>query len=154
MKTNLIYSITLFLMIFAAGCASNKPAGENDVEEKALASIFEGESVQVFVEGRDQGFTPMTLRVRRSLGEYNISLKKGKEVVRKFELGLESNTTNSPERQAVFMDLQNDNSVMGLKTFNIHDLESRNDTLFFIPNYDVNFSIDDVQYGLTLLVTQ
>ena len=153
MKTNLIFSIALFFAVFAAGCASNKPADGTGAEEKVLASIFEGESVQVFVEGRDQGFTPMTLRVRRSLGEYNIALKKGKEVVRKFELGLESNTTSSPERQAIYMDLQNDNSVMGLKTFNIHDLESRNDTLFFIPNYNANFSIDDVQYGLTLLVT-
>ena len=148
MKKSIIYTLSLCSLALTFGCASLKTG-----EEKGLDSMFEGESVQVFVGGRDRGFTPMTLRVRRSLGEYAISLKKGKELVRKFEVAMEGSVNSSPERHAVFMDLENDQAVMGLRTFGLEDLESRNDTLYYIPFYSADLSIDDVKYGLTLIVT-
>lgn len=149
MKKNIFLSVTLFALALTFGCAANNP-GEGG---KELSSVFDGEVVQVFVEGRDRGFTPMTLRVRRNLGENAILLKKGKELVREFEIALESSTNRSPERHAVFMDLERDESVMGLKTFGIEDLSSQNDTLFYIPHYNTNLSINDVKYGLTLVIT-
>lgn len=150
MKKSVFLSLTLFAIALTVGCASNNTPG---VEGEGLAVGFAGEPVQVFVGGRDRGFTPMTLRVRKSLGEYSVVLKKGKELVREFEVALESSTNRSPERQAEFMDLENDTGVMGLKTFGIEDLESRNDTLYYIPHYNADLSIDDVKYGLTLIIT-
>ena len=151
MKRSVFLSLTLFAITLTLGCASNQ---NPEVEGQKLAVGFEGESVQVFVGGRDRGFTPMTLRVRKSLGEYSVVLKKGEELVREFEVALESSSNRSPERQAVFMDLENDTGVMGLKTFGIEDLESRNDTLFYIPHYEADLSVDDVKYGLTLIITR
>ncbi len=149
MKKIFYAMLVLMTTVAVAGCATSQQGGEG----KALNSIFEGESVQVFVEGRDKGFTPMTLRVRRSLGEYEVELKKGKSVVRQFEIGIESSSNRSPERQAVFMDLERDQSVVGLRTFGIEDLDSRNDTLYYIPHFNADLSIDDVKYGLTLIIT-
>ncbi|MEM8483923.1 MAG: hypothetical protein AAF564_00155 [Bacteroidota bacterium] len=147
---NIFYAgLILLTSVAVAGCATSQTDGTG----KTLSSLYEGESVQVFVEGRDKGFTPMTLRVRRSLGEYEVALKKGKSIVRQFEIGIESSSNRSPERQAVFMDLERDQSVVGLRTFGIEDLDSQNDTLYYIPHYNADLSIDDVRYGLTLIIT-
>ncbi len=51
------------------------------------------------------------------------------------------------------MDLENNNSVMGIQTFDLNDLESPNDTLYYIPYYASALSIDDVKYGLTLIIS-
>jgi len=51
------------------------------------------------------------------------------------------------------MDLENDKGAMGFKTFGLEDLESSNDTLYYIPYYPTTLSIDDVKYGLTLVIT-
>lgn len=141
--------LVLMTTVAVAGCATSQTEGQG----KTLASLYEGESVQVFVEGRNKGFTPMTLRVRRSLGEYEVALKRGEAIVRQFEIGIESSSNRSPERQAVFMDLERDQSVVGLRTFGIEDLDSQNDTLYYIPHYNADLSIDDVRYGLTLIIT-
>lgn len=149
MKKTFYAVLILLTTVAVAGCASSQTDGQG----KTLNSLYEGESVQVFVEGRNKGFTPMTLRVRRNLGEYEVELKKGKSVVRQFEIGIESSSNASPERHAVFMDLERDQSVVGLRTFGIEDLESQNDTLYYIPHYNADLSIDDVKYGLTLIIT-
>lgn len=138
---------TLLLIVLVAGCASNKP------EEGASVSRFTGEIVEVFVGSRSRGATPMTLHVSRSRAEYEVTLKRGQDMVRQYEIALENATNSSPERQAVFMDLEQDRGVMGMKTLSIDDLESRNDTLYYIPYYATSISIDDTDYGLTLVIT-
>ena len=95
----------------------------------------------------------MTLHVSRSRAEYEVSLKRGNELVRQYEVAIENASNSSPERQAVFMDLEDDRGVMGMKTLSIDDLESRDDTLYYIPYYPTNISIDDTDYGLTLIIT-
>lgn len=150
MKGTLFSVLILFSGTLFVGCQSNKPIENTGT---ALSPLYEGESVRVLVGGRNKGMTPMTLHVSRSRGEYDVKLQRGKEVVRQYEIALENSFNASPERQAIFMDLENDNGVMGIKTFSLDDLESSNDTLYFIPYYQANVSIDDAKYGLTLVVT-
>ncbi len=150
MKGTLFVVLTLFAGAFILGCQSNKPINNTS---SGLSPLYEGESVRVYVGGRDKGVTPMTLHVSRTRGEYDVKLRRGREVVRQYEIALENSYNASPERQAIFMDLENDNGVMGIKTFGLDDLESQNDTLYYVPYYDANLSIDDAKYGLTLVVT-
>ncbi len=150
MKLSLVTVLVFFAGVLLAGCSTNKP-GDNTTS--SLAPIFEGESVRVYVDGRDKGVTPMTLHVSRSRGEYDVKLRKGKVLVRQFDVALEGSSTSSPERQAIYMDLENNNSVMGIQTFDLNDLESPNDTLYYIPYYASALSIDDVKYGLTLIIS-
>ncbi len=151
MKKQLIITFSLFFIILIAGCASSNPDAEG--EQKELASVFDGETVRVYVEGRDKGYTPMTLRISRSRGEYDVKLKKGKELVRQYEVAIESSINRSPERQAISLNLANDNAVMGLTTFGLEDLESSNDTLYYVPYYSSAISIDDIKYGLILVIS-
>lgn len=147
MKKSALLLLPLVLIFIVAGCTSTNETG------KQLSPLFEGESVRVYVGGRSKGVTPMTLHVSRVRGEYEVSLRKGKEEVRRFEIGLESSSNASPERNAVYMDLDNNTSVMGIKTFEMDDLESSNDTLFYIPYYPSTLSIDDAKFGLTLIIS-
>ena len=142
MKNLLI--VTLVAVVFVlAGCASNKPGAKKMVQ---------AESARVFIEGRDRGVTPMTLRVIRSRGEYDVRLVQGQKVVRVFELA-HGGAQRSPERHAIEMDLGNDNSAMGFRTLEVDDLESVDDTLYIIPYLPETVAIDDKKYGLTLLVS-
>lgn len=150
MKINLVAALVLFAGILVVGCSTNKPIDNTSSE---LSPLYEGESVRVYVGGRDKGVTPMTLHVSRTRGEYDVKLHRGREIVRQYEIALEHSYNASPERQAIFMDLENDNGVMGIKTFGLDDLESDNDTLFYVPYYDANISIDDAKFGLTLVIT-
>jgi hypothetical protein len=142
-------SLTLFVTLFAFGCASSKASKEEGAESTVYMNV---ESVRVMVEGRDRGLTPMILNVARNRGEYEIDLMHGRTLVRKFEIG-HGGDQRSPERHAMYMDLARDNSGMGFRTFDLADLESPNDTLYLIPYLPQGISIEDRKYGLTLIIT-
>ena len=145
MKNTLLLALAISLTTLA-GCATNKGAS-TDGEH-----AFQAEIVQVLVEGRDRGVTPMTLRVSRSRGEYDVQLVKGREVVRVFEVG-HGGRQRSPEQHALDMDLESDRGAMGFRTLGIDDLETMNDTLYIIPYTAETLAIDDTKYGLTLLIS-
>ena len=146
-KISFVALATLFVLT-AIGCASSK-TNKDAAEREGLADV---ESVRVFVEGRERGTTPMTLNIIRVRGEYEVELLQGRTLVRKFEIG-HGGDQRSPERHAMYMDLARDQSGMGFRTFGLDDLETANDTLYMIPYLAQGITIEDRQYGLTMVIT-
>ena len=139
-----LFLTVAFISIAFLGCSSSKPGD--------ASTSINAESASVYVEGRDRGVTPMTLRVIRSRGEFDVRLMQGKEVVRIYELA-HGGVQRSPEQHALNMDLESDNATMGFRTLGLDDLESFNDTLYVVPYSPETIAIDDKKYGLTLLVS-
>ncbi len=147
--TAIVPCILLLAALLVAGCSHSKKGLRG---QDADVPAFNAEQVDVLVEGRHRGVTPMTLNVSRARGEYEVALLSGKEVVRLYEIGIGGNT-RSPERHIINMDLERDNSGLGFKTFDLNDLESPNDTLYIIPYLPRTVTIDDRKYGLTLVIS-
>ena len=131
--------LTLLFIIALSGCASNK--GVENITAKNAA---------IFVEGRHRGVTPATLNIFRNRGEYEVTLMKGDTVVRRYEIS--AGGDGGPERHLLNMDLQRDQSGLGFRTFDLDDFESPDDTLFVVPYLSQTISIDDEEYGFTLVI--
>jgi hypothetical protein len=108
------------------------------------------ESVRVFVGSRDRGVTPQTLYVFRTRGEYEVTLRKGRDVVRKFRL--EETSQHSTERFDAEFNVSRQTDTMGNPTFMVADLHSNNDTTYVIPYFEYPITIEDHHYALTLYV--
>ena len=139
--------LAIILVLVISGCSSTKSSKQKEEVEDA----FNIASVNVMVEGKHRGVTPATVQVTRSWGEYEVVLLKGREIVRVYEIG-HGGDQRTPERHIINMDLERDLSAYGYRTFDLSDLESPNDTLYFIPYIGQTIAIDDREYGLTLVV--
>ena len=103
---------------------------------------------RVFVEGKDRGTTPQTLRIFRGRRELSITLKQGNKTVRTFTLE-ETYSPNAAEIDFSFYG-QEENGTLKLT---VEELPTRDKMNYVIPFYEQILTIEDNQYGLTLLVT-
>ena len=144
MMSSHVSSLLLILVLVGTallpGCATNKGAERPPAKNAA-----------VFVEGRHRGVTPATINVYRNRGEYEVVLKQGETVVRKYEIGI-GGEQRGPERHLIDMDLERDHGGIGLRTFGLDDFESSDDIVYVIPYIANPIAIDDGEFGLILVI--
>lgn len=111
------------------------------------ATGFTVEVAQIFVEGKDRGTTPQTIRIFRGRQELNIALKQGRKTVRTFTLE-ETYSPNASQLDYSFFGIDED----GTLRFTVEELPTQDDMNFVIPFYEQLVTVKDNQYGLTLLI--
>ena len=126
----------------ATGCQSSTIFPGKNAEEAVL-----NQTVRVFVNGKDRGTTPMTLRVYRGRKELDISLSNGREPVRTFEL----EETYSPNTAEIDFSFRG-RAQMGALRFTVEELPTKDKMHYIIPFFEEVVTVEDNQYGLTLIV--
>ena len=134
--------VAIFLVSFLTNCQSSTIFPGKNAEEQTL-----NQSVRVFVNGKDRGTTPMTLRIYRGRKELDISLQNGRNEVRTFEL----EETYSPNAAEIDFSFRG-RSDMGTLRLTVEELPSKDDFHFIIPFFQEVVTVEDNQYGLTLIV--
>lgn len=133
----------LVMLVLLGGCRSSQKSAEND---KKTSSVYA--ATRVYVNGRDRGAVPGTVRVRRSFNEDTVVLRKGRTVLRRYELE-RVYTSNASELVYGF---SGSNSAEGT-TFDLTSLKvSKDSTTYIIPHLSKQFVVEDRQYGLTLVI--
>ncbi len=130
----------LGLMILA-GCQSQN-LFNNEKQDGLTVEV-----ARIFVEGNDRGTTPQTLRVYRGRKELSVSLRQGRQTVRTFTIE-ETYSPNAAELDFSFSGTARD----GTLRFTVEELPTKDDVNYVIPFYQQPITIDDNQYGLTLIV--
>lgn len=131
----------LVFVLALTGCQSQNFFGN---EKKDGISV---ESVRVFVNDQDRGTTPLTLRISRGRKELSITLKQGRKTVRTFTVE-ETYSPNAGELDFSFRGEARD----GTLRFTVEELPTRDKVNYLIPFYLQMLTIEDNQYGLTLIV--
>ena len=101
----------------------------------------------VFVEGKDRGTTPQTIRIYRGRKELSVVLKQGRKTVRTFTLE-ETYSPNAGQLDYSF----HGTAEAGTLRFTVEELPTEDDLNFVIPFYEQVFTVEDNQYGLTLII--
>ena len=130
------------LTLFVAGCQSQNFFGndKNDGLEVQVARIF--------VNDVDRGTTPQTVRIFRGRHELDIALKQGRKTVRIFRLE-ETYSPNAGEVDFSFRGIESN----GTLRFTVEELPTQDDFNYVVPFYQQPVTIEDNQYGLTLIIT-
>ena len=137
----------LMLLLFAAGCSTTQPATQEAAGERA-AQPFSAKSVYVYVDDDQKGVTPATIRIRRSFGAYEVTLRSATEVLRTFEI----EQVSTADKTALDYSFWGDDSG-ATRTFDALNLKSKkDDDKYIIPYYSYPIRIEDRDYNLTLLV--
>lgn len=135
------------MLLLWIGCAGSKKSAEGTAKAKGPA--VQVTSAEVFVEGEYRITTPTTLRIRRGFGEATVTLKRGNNVVRAFELE-RINSSNSTDLAFGYQG----RSQSGMPTFDLTSLSQQKDGTYIIPYFAVPIQIEDRDYGLTLIIAE
>lgn len=146
-KQTLVLFIASIVLV-TAGCAGSKKATSQQKTAKSSAALA-SQNAAVYVEGEYRVTTPATVRIRRSFGEAAVMLKRGNDVIRRFEV--EPTHTSSSSDLAFGYQGQREG---GIPTFDLMSLSQRKDGSYVIPYFSVPIQIVDRTNGLTLLVTE
>ena len=138
----------MMVLVLGTGCRSSREATGDDAETGV--PLLPSQSVRIFVGSDDRGVTPQTLYIFRDRGEYEVTLRRGQAVVRKFQL--ERTRQHSPERFDAEFDVTRQTDTMGNPVFTVAHLSSDNDTTYVIPYFEYPITIEDPHYALTLHV--
>ncbi len=138
-----VLSLSFSLCLFLSSCQSQNFFG-NDNEGMAA---FTAQVATVFVEGKDRGTTPQTLRIYRGRKELSIALKQGRKTVRTFTL----EETYSPNAGEIDFSFRG-SSEAGTLRFTVEELPTQDKLNYVIPFYEQVFTVEDNQYGLTLII--
>lgn len=101
----------------------------------------------VFVEGKDRGTTPQTIRIYRGRKELSVVLKQGRKTVRTFTL----EETYSPRAGEIDFSFSGVSEGGSLR-FTVEELPTNDKLNYTIPFYEQLFTVKDNQYGLTLII--
>ena len=137
-----LLSLSFFFCLFLTSCQSQNFFG-NENESAALTV----QVANVFVEGKDRGTTPQTIRIYRGRKELSVTLKQGRKTVRTFTLE-ETDSPNAGEIEYSFRG----SSEAGTPRFTVEELPTTDKLNYVIPFYEQLFTVEDNQYGLTLII--
>ena len=135
------FSSLVLASLLLSSCQSQNLFGNQD--QNAITV----QVADVFVEGKDRGTTPQTIRIYRGRKELSIALKQGRKTVRTFTL----EETYSPNAGQLDFSFRGVNEG-GTLRFTVEELPTEDDINFVIPFYEQIFTIEDNQYGLTLII--
>ena len=129
----------LGLVIIGSACSTTK-----DGKKKSGVRV---QIADVYINDEFRGTTPGTIRISRSRQELDIALKQGKTTVRAFSV---EETYGQNTAEVVF-------SVSGSRpdgslTYTVEELPSRDKLNYIIPYFEERLTIEDNQYGLTIIV--
>ena len=146
--------LIMLLMMLSWGCVTTPPGVS--VTSRAPRDTTSSGPVQVkrawvFVEGRQQGTTPATVRIRRDYEITNVSLHVGRdfEEVRRYEL--ERSVTSNRIMQDYTFQGAYDGQML---TFNSTELSRDNKDRLIVPFYPNPVQIVDHEYDLVLIISQ
>jgi len=138
------YLVAIFLAVsglVGSSCSSLKAPDE------AQAARLSGRQAAIYVGKRYLGLTPREIRVRRSFGETSVTLRRGKDVLRRLEIEW-SARTGSYLPYLFGVDTEGDAVV-----YDLQDLERLNDSTYTVPNLGVPTKVRDPEFGLTVWIT-
>jgi hypothetical protein len=140
----------LFLFLFA-GCSMSSKSTESEGSEGSTVvlqdQMLEIRQARIFLDGRDKGLTPKTIRIDRRFGYSEILLRIGKDRVRMFEIE-QTTSSNSSELAYTFR-----GSTDGYyTTLYVEELPQKSDEHIYIPFRRDPLLITDRQYGLQIIV--
>lgn len=141
------------LLLLATGCATTAPPGgdapdADTTEASDATTAFAPRAARVFVDGRDRGLTPRTVRVRRSFGASEVALVAGGAIERTYVLQRTA-SADSRSLDYSFWDGANDSN-----TFDAATLPHTKSGALVVPYSPYAITIHDRQYNLVLLVTE
>ena len=134
-------TLLISCFFFLASCQSQHLFDKND------AAITTVQVADVFVNDQYRGTTPQTIRIYRGRRELSVTLKQGRKTIRAFEVE-ETYSPNAGELDFSFYGTDE----AGTLRFTVEELPTKDDLLFVIPFYQQLFTVEDNQYGLTLII--
>lgn len=137
----LSFCVLIVASFFLSACQSQNFFG-NQNQNAITVQVAD-----VFVEGKDRGTTPQTIRIYRGRKELSVALKQGRKTVRTFTLE-ETYSPNAGQLDFSFRGV----SEGGTLRFTVEELPTEDDINFIIPFYEQVFTVEDNQYGLTLII--
>lgn len=141
-------ALLILVLLLGTGCAQTGPTRPAFTSLQEDTSVVAVQGVRVFVGDDEKGLTPGTFQVRRSFGERMITLRKGREVVRVYEV--EPVYTSNAADLAFGFDGDASGDVL---RYDLTQLNVKKDGTFIIPHLGGRpLAIEDRQYGLTLEV--
>ena len=135
-----IYLLPLILLSLPS-CQSQNLFGNGEQQSISV------QVADIFVEGKDRGTTPQTIRIYRGRKELSIELKQGRKTVRAFKVE-ETYSPNAGELDYSFYGINEG----GTLRFTVEELPTTDDLHFVIPFYEQVFTVEDNQFGLTLII--
>lgn len=143
--------LLVLLVLLAAGCSSSRPDADETAIKPEDAPPPAG-NAWVFVNNRQRGTTPMTIHVRRSFEENDISLRVGPkfQVIRRYEI----ERAVSGNRRQLDFSFGSSSVAGGYRTIDVEDLRTTRKGIILIPYYEEPIQVEDHQYQLTILVEQ
>lgn len=133
--------VSVYCLLLFAGCQSQHFFGNETLDGTST------KSVRIFVNDNDRGTTPQTVRIYRGRKELDISLKEGRKTVRTFRL----EETYSPNAGEIDFSFRG-RAESGTIRFTVEELPTKDKLNYVIPFYEQIVTIEDNQYGLTLIV--
>ncbi len=105
------------------------------------------EAVEVYINDEFRGTTPGTIRIYRARKEFAISLKQGRRTVRSFRIEDAYNKeTVDFVREAIRSNTKTDLYLA------VKDLPTRDKMNFVVPFFEKPLTVEDNQYGLTIVI--
>jgi hypothetical protein len=140
---SILVAFTLFSVSLGA-CQSTTMFGDDRAEERGIVMA---EPARILVNGKDRGTTPQTVRISRGRHELDVVLRQGRRNVRAFKVE-ETYSPNAAEIDFSFLGREEN----GTLRLTVEELPTKDDFTYVIPFYQNPLTIEDNQYGLTLLV--
>ena len=138
-------ALVLLLVTGCSGTSTSRPAFTAVDQDTSFAMIS---GIRVFVGDDEKGLTPGTFQVRRGFGEHLVTLRRGREVVRMFEV--EPVYTSNAADLAFGFDRDTSGDML---RYDLSQLNVKNDGTYIIPHLGGQpLAIEDRKYGLTLVV--
>ncbi len=130
-------------LLLVAGCTTT--AGVTVIPAQPSDASFQTRNAFIFVDGKQRGMTPATVRIRRSFGATEVSLRTGPEftILRKFEI--EWSTTSN--RRMVQFTFGNEDGI-----YDLTDLPTMKDGTYVIPYFSHRVQVEDREFSLVLIV--
>ncbi len=144
--------LPLLVLVTLAGCAAGRGVNEG-TGAAAVGAEQDGavhsNQVYVLVDGRERGALPTTVRVRRGMGARVVSLWRAGEEFRTYELQTVHTADGLSMTYSFFGESDAASTVYDVST-----LPTDGDDTFIVPYSPQRLTIEDREYGLTLIVEE
>lgn len=145
MRRSVLFPLVFFVLLFSGGCSSS--GGVTVIPATGGDPAFQTRNAFIFVDGKQRGVTPATVRIRRSFGTSQVSLRAGPEftILRAFEI--EWTVTGS--RTMTEFTFGNEDRV-----YDLTDLSKTKDGTYVIPYFAHPVLVEDREFNFFIIVEE